>query len=115
MNRSTVWIDHQKAVILDYMTDGIHDREAHADHHVPTPEHNKKFYHKVAAMLTQTNCLYLLGPGMAKEEFKNYLETHNPQLAKSIAETRSMDHASKEEIVQASNHFYRTFHEWVEA
>ena len=76
MSRTTVWIDHRKAHIIDYSSEGV-------------------------------------GPGMAKEEFRNHCEDHHPQLAKSILDVLPMkDHPSKFEILKASSAFYKKHDNW---
>lgn len=113
MNKSTVWIDHHKAIILDYKNNGIQQRELIA-HGQKSQEHLRKFYHEVADSLKSTNCMLLAGPGMAKEEFRNHCEDHHPKLAKAIVEVKNMkDHPSDEEIEKFSHDFFNRYSNWV--
>jgi stalled ribosome rescue protein Dom34 len=115
MKQSTVWIDHHKAYIFDYQADGIHERilESHNYHEKVTKEELKKFYHDVAHNLNNRESILVLGPGQAKEEFKNYCEEHSHLVNKAIVKVESMkDHPSTEQILKISNVFFKQQFSW---
>ncbi len=115
MKRSTVWIDHHKAHILDFSANGINHRnlaipEAHGK---PSHEQLRKFYHEVAQSLKDIDCMLVAGPGLAKDEFKNHCEEHHPKLAKAIVDVKPMkDHPSHEEILKFSHDYFSRYMNW---
>lgn len=114
MQHTAVWIDHQKAYIFNYSADGVHENkfEPHLEHNA-SKEHLKKFYHDLALKLNNSNQILVLGPGMAKQEFKNHCEEHHPAVNKAIVAVENMkDHPSQEEILNTSNAFFKKYFMW---
>src|SRR5690606_24508622 len=113
-NRAAIWIDHHKAFVFDYLADGIHERmmESKGDGQ-KSKEHLKKFYHELAQSIKNSDCVLVMGPGLAKEEFRNHCQDHHPGLAKAIVAVESVkDHASQAEMLQASNAFFKKYSNW---
>jgi len=114
MKRTTVWLDHHEALIFDYAADGVHKKtfECPGDGR-PSKAHLEKFYHDLANKLADANLVLVLGPGMAKEEFKNHCESHHPKLNKAIFSVETMKtHTSHEEILRTSNELYKKHFDW---
>ncbi|MGE3610257.1 MAG: hypothetical protein AB7I27_11760 [Bacteriovoracaceae bacterium] len=117
MQHSAIWIDHHKAYIFDYSADGVHERvvEPHQEHKI-SKEHLKKFYHDLANTLNNSNRILVMGPGMAKMEFKHHCEEHHPTINKAIVAVENMqDHPTKEEILHSSNAFFKKYFMWANA
>lgn len=119
MKRTIVWIDHEKTYIYDYGLAGIHPRkhspkyEGPVDHGQRSNEHEKKFYHELAHSIEDSNLVLLMGPGMAKEEFKNHCETHHPKVNEAIFKVATLkDHPSQEEILGHSNKIFKEYFDW---
>lgn len=118
MERTTVWIDHETTHIFDYDAEGIHARpqlhnKVEATHSGRTDEHTKLFYHDVATSLMKSDHVLLLGPGQAKEEFRNHCEDHHPLVGKAIFRVESMkDHPSDSEILKMSSKLYKEHFNW---
>jgi stalled ribosome rescue protein Dom34 len=112
MSQVAVWIDHQKAFIFNYLKDGIQKKELEPYDSVKgNSEHLRKFYHQVADSLKNAEAILLLGPGQAKEEFKNHCEKHHSQVNKAIKKIADMkDHPTQSEILKISNTFFKEFH-----
>lgn len=114
MKRSAVWVDHHRAYVFDYLPDGIHERklEAKKEERV-NKEHLKKFYHDLANSMQGSDCVFVMGPGMAKDEFKNHCIDHHPALGKAIVGMETVkDHASQDEMLKASNAFFKKYSNW---
>ncbi len=114
MKRFTVWIDHHVAHILEYKTNGIVFSDYSAkEKGMPSKEHQKQFYHEVAEALNGADKVLVLGPGMAKEEFRNHCEAHHSSVDKAIFKVESMKaHPSRDEILKFSAPFYKKYFEW---
>lgn len=115
MKQTTIWIDHQKAFIFDYKADGIFERkiESHMHNGKATKEDLRKFYHEVANELQASDKILVVGPGTAKEEFKNHCEDHHAKVNKAILKLETMkDHPTDEEILKVSGKFFRLEQAW---
>ena len=114
MKHTAVWIDHHKAQIFDYNASGVEHKTFDADlHGKMTPEQLRKYYHDLADILVSSSKVLLLGPGQAKQEFKNHCEDHHRKLNEAIVGIENMkDHASSEEILKASNQFFKKHFDW---
>jgi stalled ribosome rescue protein Dom34 len=115
MKRATLWIDHHKSYILDYTAQGINHREIAPPylHGMPSKEHLRKYYHDVAQSLKDVECMLVLGPGMAKNEFLKHCEDHHKKLATAIVEVKNMkDHPSFEQIEKSSHDFFTDYMNW---
>lgn len=116
MKQTAVWIDHHKAYIFDYEADGIHEKELTPHHHhgKVTKDDLRKFYHELANSLNHTECILLVGPGTAKEEFKHYCEDHHQKIGKAIVKVETMkDHPTHEQILRVSNKFFKQQFSWM--
>lgn len=115
MNRTSIWIDHQKAYIVEYNAKEATLRKFHLeDVNHESKDYQRKFYHELAQQVRSSSELVVFGPGMAKEEFRSHCEDHHPQLAKAILDVLPMkDHPKESEIFKASNDFYKRHLNWV--
>lgn len=117
MNYKTLWIDHQHAYIFEYTGKEIREKhyEKKAEPISDSPrkfthgkEHLKNFFHGIALNLGEPEQLLILGPGVAKEEFKHHCELHHhTSLAKAIVGIETMrSHPRRSEILKISKNFY---------
>jgi stalled ribosome rescue protein Dom34 len=115
MRQTTIWVDHHKAYIFEYLKDGIHERtmEPQGHHEKITKEDLRTFYHEIAKTLSGSERILVVGPGTAKEEFKNHCEEHHRQVNKAIIQVQTMkDHPTPEQILKVSNAFFRNDQLW---
>ena len=118
MEKTAVWIDHSTAHIFDYNEEGAHPRALLNNHQVTAKEgnsneHTKSFYHEVATALKDCKSILLMGPGQAKEEFKNHCETHHHLINEEIFKVESMkDHPSSPEIMEFSGKIFKEHFNW---
>lgn len=119
MRRAIVWIDHEKSHIFDYDAQGVHPRhhapkyEGPVEHGQQSKEHEKRFYHALAESLENNDLILVVGPGMAKEEFKNHCEVHHPEVDKAIFKVEPMKgHPSKDDILALSDKLFKEHFEW---
>ncbi len=118
MANYVVWLDSAHAKIFE-----LHPEEAVEEktlwrkeirHHTGVEkEHNnhkngEKFFHEVAALLTDANELLLVGPGEAKVHFRTHLESHHhPQVAKKIVGVETVDHPTDGQIIALAKKFFK--------
>lgn len=113
MSHTTIWIDQKHAFIFEFSADKVQEKNMSNSGNTDD-EHLKKFFHEVAGHLGSPNQLLIVGPGTAKEEFKNHLEDHHHTLlAKAVVGTETMkDHPKKAEILDVSKKFFDHHFRW---
>lgn len=118
MAHLVVWLDSNNAHIFDLTEAGIveaHLKRKEINHHTfnkkdhhgdPSIEH---FYKDVAIKLVNADEVLILGPGLAKNHFRTYLETHSKEIAKKIAGLEETDHPTENQIVALGRKFFKTY------
>jgi stalled ribosome rescue protein Dom34 len=115
---SVVWIDHQKATVWQFTStqqerahvhshdqhQKVHGRKStHGGHRLPA---DAKFFEDVAAALSGTHEILIIGPAEAKQEFANFLKAKHAPLGKGIVAVETADHPSDAEVLSyARRHF----------
>jgi stalled ribosome rescue protein Dom34 len=115
---SVVWIDHQKATVWQFTsTEGertlVHSHDQHQKVHGRKSTHgghrhpaDAKFFEEVAAALSGTHEILIIGPAEAKQEFANFLKVKHEPLAKGVVALETADHPSDAEVLSyARRHF----------
>jgi stalled ribosome rescue protein Dom34 len=119
MSDYVIWVDSEKAKIFALKTTGIeksHLDKGGMDHHT----HNKKdhhgdnglehFFRDLAVKLKDAEQLLILGPGLAKNQFKTHLESHHTNgLAKKIVGLENSDHPTDNQILAEARKFFKTY------
>lgn len=103
-----VWIDHSLAKIIEVDNGNSSQeilRERHVDHHTDRLDEldRKRFEHKyfgeVAQKLKSANTILLLGPGVEKYHFQNYLREQNPALGRKIVACETVNHIADSQLL----------------
>lgn len=114
-----VWMDSEKALIFNLGVSGIVKtqlKKSHVDHH----SHNKKdhhadpgaehFYKELAQKVKDGQEILVVGPGLAKNHFRTYLDSHVHGLAKKIVGLENSDHPTDNQILAAARKFFASYH-----
>ncbi len=115
MSYYSLWIDKEHAYVYKFSADGVEETklETHGnkDH---SQANTDKFYHEVAGKLTNAKELMIMGPGVAKDQFKHHCENHHHQnLAKAIVGVKAMEaHPTKAMMLEKANEFFKSYHSW---
>ena len=115
MSYYSLWIDTEHAFVYKFSPNGIEETkvEAHG-----TKEHGKiatdKFYHELAQKLMNAKELVIMGPGIAKDQFKHHCENHHHQnLAKAIVGMKVMQaQPTKAMMLEKASEFFENYHNW---
>ena len=118
MSSYIVWIDTEHAKLFKMAPTGVElstIKNETQEHHGfnPRDEHrdHTKFFHGVAQALNGVSELLIVGPGVAKEQFKHHLEKHHhPDLAKKVLAVESMDHPHDAQILAHARKFFKHAH-----
>lgn len=113
MGHTTIWIDHSHSYIFKFSSDKIEEKDL-KNKSDTDKEHLRKFYHEVATLAGSPDQLLIVGPGMAKDEFKHHCdEHHKSSLGKVIVGVETMkSHPSKPEILEVSRKFFDHHFTW---
>lgn len=115
MSFYALWLDNQNAYIYEFNADGVIEKKLkshaneHEKHHVP-----EKFFHEIAENLQGAQELMVMGPGVAKDQFKHHCENHrHNNLARAIVGVKAMEaHPSKAMMLERANEFFSHYHMW---
>lgn len=118
MSHCVVWIEHDHAKIFKYSPQtstkieikNKHLGNHHTGHYEQEQRNNlKKYYHEVAENLKEAQKILLVGPGMAKSEFRKHLEAHDHiHLSKNVIGVETMDKSTEGEIKNWQNGFFNS-------
>src|SRR5690242_11649002 len=88
-----IWLDRAQAKIFHFSREKMERKTlevSQQDHHTHRKDHfdkekvENKLFKDVAAELSTANQILLLGPGVAKHHFQNFLNEHHPVLSRKI-------------------------------
>lgn len=113
-----VWMDHQKATIIDFSVDDRHVLHLASEH--PRQLHRKSgpmgpgrapddrhFFDEIAAAVGGSSEILVTGPGTAKVAFMTDLEKRHPAVAKLVVGVESLDHPSDGELLAYAKRYFR--------
>lgn len=115
ISATAVWIDRNVAKILrlpngpmqgwsggpgDCLVFHAHrrDHHTHAFDHLDQEKVGRRLYDEVVQNLSPDNDLIILGPGMARFHFYNYLKEHHPLVGKRVVACEAIDHVTDGQV-----------------
>lgn len=114
MSYYALWIDKKHAYVYKFTSEGVEETkcESHGQHHDGTD--SDKFYHEVASKLINAKELMVMGPGVAKDQFKHHCENHHHKnLANAIVGVKTMEsHPTKAMMLAKAGDFFDNYHSW---
>lgn len=114
MSYFALWIDHKHAFVYKFTAEGV--EESKFESHLSKTDHEhhdaSKWFHEVAGKLNGAEELMIMGPGVAKDEFKHHCEKHHHQnLAKAIVGLKAMEsHPTKAMMLKSAHEFFKHLH-----
>jgi stalled ribosome rescue protein Dom34 len=122
MKNSVIWLDSENAHIFDLKVTGIERtfvKKNGKDHHTRHKNdlhkdvHSEQYYNDLTDKIKDVDQLLLMGPGLAKKHFKEYLGAHQPNtLAKKIIgleSIQSFEHLSEKQMLAKVRKFFKSF------
>jgi len=117
LNNAVVWLDHTKAQVIHFdknvsesesmktHSTHPHPHQKHGDNHV-NGDDNTLFYKDIAAALTDSEQILVVGPAEEKTAFVSYLTSKMPAIADKIKAVETVDHPSEGQLLAyAREHF----------
>ena len=109
---AVVWMDHQEAHVVMFDREHVEAQRIHSrSHH----KHQGKagdtaaFYADVAKALTGTHEVLVTGPGLARNEFRDWCAAHQKSTAAAIVDSIASDHPSDGQLVALAKHYFKKF------
>jgi stalled ribosome rescue protein Dom34 len=119
MSCFAVWIDRTHAKIFQFSREkmerknlgtGAPDHHTHAWGNEDNEHLEKKLFQEVAYELSSADQILILGPGVAKHHFQNFLNEHHPLLAKKMIGCETVDHPSDPQIAAYVSKYFSNPH-----
>jgi stalled ribosome rescue protein Dom34 len=109
---AVVWIDQSEAHVVMF------DREHMEAQRIKSRTHHKQqgkvddstaFFAAVAQTLNDTHEVLLTGPGLVRNQFRDWCSSHLPAVAGSVVASVVSDHPSDGQLVALARQYFRTF------
>ncbi len=107
-----VWIDQSQAHVLMFdrehmQAQRIKSRSHHK--HQGRAEDSAAFFADVARALKGTHEVLLTGPGLVRNEFRDWCASHLPAVADSVVDSVASDHPSDAQLVALARQYFKKF------
>ncbi|MFZ4403035.1 MAG: hypothetical protein ACOYOK_02940 [Pseudobdellovibrionaceae bacterium] len=122
MKDFVVWLDSKNAHVFAMKTTGIEKSivsKSEKDHHTRhkndkhKDSHSEHYYNQLADKLKDADQLLIMGPGLAKNHFKDHLTTHQKHtLATKIIgleKMESFEHKTEKQMLAKAHKFFKTY------
>ena len=115
MSIFVIWVDREHAKLFQFSNEKMerkHLQARHQDHHthpvddLDLKRRETKFFSEVTPHLSEATRILILGPGVAKHHFQNYLIEHFPILAKKVVGCENVDHPTDPQIAALARKFF---------
>jgi stalled ribosome rescue protein Dom34 len=109
---AVVWMDHSEAHVAMF------DREHAQTQRVTSRSHHKHqgksddataFYADVAKVLHGAHEVLLCGPGLARNQFRDWCAKHSAAVAKAVVDSVAADHPSDAQLVAMARQYFKKF------
>jgi stalled ribosome rescue protein Dom34 len=117
MSLLAVWVDREHAKIFRFSANGlthtnyVSHEPRHHTHDLDQKDHfvfEKHFFKEFTHELLGAEQILILGPGVAKHHFRNYLIEHHPEFAKNIVGCETVDHPTDAQIISEARKYFST-------
>lgn len=115
MSHYVIWLDSQEAKIFTFTKKDANENDVkRAVHHhrnsSERKEDEKTFFKTFTAEIQSAEEILLIGPGIAKDHYKHYLEDHNKHILEKIIGTETVDHPTDNQILQLAKKYFKEHH-----
>lgn len=109
---AVIWMDHEEAHVVMF------DREHIEALRIKSRSHHKHqgkagdtvaFYADVAKALTGAREVLLTGPGLVRNEFRDWCSKHQKSIAAVVVDSIASDHPSDAQLVAMAKQYFKKF------
>ena len=107
---AVVWMDHQEAHVMMFDRKHMHAQRIHSrSHHTHQGKHtdSKALFTDVAVALAGVHEVLLTGPGIARDHFSVWCQSHSAAVAAAIADSIPSDHPSDAQVVALARKYFK--------
>tara|TARA_B110001454_G_C12723220_1_gene435924 strand:- start:8793 stop:9206 length:414 start_codon:yes stop_codon:yes gene_type:complete len=115
MSDYIVWLDSEKAHVFELNAELKQSKlqKENFEHQIKHKKGNHEqhlneiLFKKIAERLTESNKILLMGPGLAKNQFRVYLDEHHTHsLGKHVVGVETCDHPTDNQILAIARKFF---------
>lgn len=110
---SVAWVDREHARLFHFSDEQIERKNLHVrqpEHHTHHKEGDdreyQRFYRQISDHLKESDCLLILGPGIAKYHLKTHILDHFPALGRRIIGCETVDHPTDRQIAACAMRYF---------
>ncbi len=109
---AVVWMDHSEAHVVMF------DREHMEAQRVKSRSHHKHqgknddtsaFFADTAKALEGTHEVLLCGPGLARNQFRDWCSKHNAAVSAAVVDSVAADHPTDAQLVAMARQYFKKF------
>ena len=109
---AVVWMDHSEAHVLMF------DREHVEAQRIKSRTHHKHqgkygdaaaFFADVAKALAGTHEILLTGPGLARNQFREWCNSHHSPIVQALVDSVPSDHPSDAQLVSMARNYFKKY------
>jgi stalled ribosome rescue protein Dom34 len=110
-----VWMDREQSKLFHFSEEKMERSYVHPHQHLHHTHaldqfdkraQERKLYIEIIQHLSDASRLLIIGPGVAKYHFQNYLTEHFPALAKRIVACETTDHPTDGQIAALAKRLF---------
>ena len=109
---AVVWMDHTEAHVVMFDRDHAEaQRIKSRSHHKHQGKANDygSFFTEVAQALLGTHEVLLSGPGLARNQFRDWCQTHRTAVSSVIVDSIAAEHPSDAQLVAQARQYFKKF------
>ena len=109
---AVVWMDHTEAHVVMFDKEHVEaQRVKSRSHHKHQGKagDNSVFFADIAKALTGSREILLAGPGLARNQFRDWSNTHQNTLADAIVDSIPADHPTDGQLVAMARQYFKRF------
>lgn len=109
---AVVWMDHSEAHVVMF------DREHVQAQRIKSRSHHKhqgkaedmaSFFADIAQGLADTSEVLLAGPGLVRNQFRDWVAKHHPAIAAAVVDSVAADHPTDAQLVAMARQYFKKF------
>ena len=109
---AVVWIDHQEAHVMQFDHDHVQAQriKSRSHHkHQGKPHETVGLFSEVASALEGVHEILLTGPGLARDQFRDWCKSNQTSVANAVVNSVVSDHPTDPQIVAMARKYFKKF------